>query len=116
MPNLRDWLGLAVALLCAVAVALLIAQLLMSPPRRDLLILAGYLAGSGAATIIAGALAMRAIDRAADVSIRAKSAFAALAGTAVAHIYVMIFALFIRLSHAQAHRLLAALCVSTRSL
>ena len=111
MPNLRDWLSLAVALLCAVAVALLIAQLLMSPPRRDLLILAGYLAGSGAATIIAGALAMRAIDRAADVSIRAKSAFAALAGTAVALLNVLIVAQLMFVSTAHDLRLLLALIV-----
>ena len=111
MPNLRDWLSLALALLCAVAVALLIAQLLMSPPRRDLLILAGYLGGSGAATIIAGALAMRAIDRAADVSIRAKSAFAAVVGTAVALLNVLIVAQLMFVSTAHDLRLLLALIV-----
>src|SRR3954462_3016052 len=56
MANMRDWLGLALALVCAVVIALVLAQLLMSPPRRDLLVLAAYLAGSGAVTVLAGAV------------------------------------------------------------
>ena len=111
MPNLRDWLSLALALMLGVLVALLIAQVLMSPPRRDLLILAGYLAGSGLGTVVVGALAMRAIDRAAGVSIRAKSAFAALTGTAVALLNVLIVARLMFVSTSHDLRLLVALTV-----
>src|SRR5439155_2410253 len=111
MPNLRDWVSLALALMSAVLVALLIAQLLMSPPRRDLLVLAGYLAGSGGATVLVGALVMRGIDRAAGVSIRAKSAFAALTGTAVALLNVLIVARLMFVSTSHDLRLLLALTV-----
>src|SRR6185437_6376315 len=64
---------------------------------------------SGAATIGAGWLAMRAIDSAIALSIRTKSVFSALTGTAVALLNVLIVAQLMFVSTSHDLRLLIAL-------
>jgi signal transduction histidine kinase len=93
----------------AVAFALLLAWLLIAPPARDMQSLAVYLATSGAATIAGGWFAIRATDRCVGLSIRAKSVFTALTGTAVALLNVLIVAQMMFVSTSHDLRLLIAL-------
>jgi signal transduction histidine kinase len=104
------WIGGAVALLVAVACAVLLAQLLIDPPASDLRALALYLALSGAATIVGGAIAMRLLDRRArSFGIQTKSVLAALTGTAVALLNILIVARLMFVSTSHDLRLLVAL-------
>lgn len=105
----RLWVRGFVGLVAAVGVALLLAQALLSPPARDLRALALYLAVSGAATMLAGALALRAADRAAGVRIETKAFLGAAIGSGVALLNVLIVAQLMFFSTAHDLRLLVAL-------
>jgi len=95
------WLGPALALTLAIGAGLLLTQLLMSPPARDLRSMAGYLTLSGAATMGAGWLVLRAIDRVIGLSIRVKAFLSAAIGGGVALLNVIIVAelMFVSTSH-----------------
>lgn len=109
-PGRRVWLGGALALVVAVVCGLLLTQLLLSPPRSDLRTLAIYLSLSGGATIAGGALAIGAIDRRGIVpGIQSKSLLAALTGTAVALLNILIIAQLMFVSTSHDLRLLVAL-------
>lgn len=88
-------------MLLAVACGLLLARLLLAPRADDMRILAAYLALSGTATMAGGWLTMRTVDHAGRLSIRAKSVFTALTGTAVSLLNVLIVAqlMFVSTSH-----------------
>jgi signal transduction histidine kinase len=104
-----EWLRTTVALLLAVGCGLVLARLLLAPPAGDMRVLAAYLALSGTATVAGGWLAMRAIDRAGGLSIRAQSVFTALTGTAVSLMNVLIVAQLMFVSTAHDLRLLFVL-------
>lgn len=97
----QGWLGPALGLTLAIGAALLLMQLLMSPPAGDLRSMAGYLTLSGAATMGAGWLVLRALDRVLALSIRLKAFLSAAIGGAVALLNVMIVAelMFVSTSH-----------------
>ena len=106
-----DWLRSVAALLIAVAGCLVLARVLVTPHASDMRTLALYLAVSSAATIAGGWLVMRAVDGAAHLSLRAKSVFAALTGTAVSLLNVLIVAKLMFVSTAHDLRLLLVLTV-----
>lgn len=95
--SLRAVLGLTLA----IGAALLLAQLLMSPPGGDLRSLAAYLTLSGAATMGAGWVALRLADGVAGLTIQVKSFLSAAIGGGVALLNVFIVAqlMFVSTSH-----------------
>ena len=102
LPRLgRPWLGALLVLTLAIGAGLLLAQLLMSPPAGDLRSLAAYLSLSGAATMGAGWLALRAADRAAALTIQTKAFISVAIGSGVALLNVLIVAqlMFVSTSH-----------------
>ena len=105
----RAWLRGALALTLATGASLLLVQLLMSPPASDLRQMAAYLTISGAATLAAGWLAIRLIDRVVGMSLRTKSFFAAATGSAVALLNIVIVAQLMFVSTAHDFKLLLAL-------
>ena len=105
----RAWLRGALALTLATGASLLLVQLLMSPPASDLRQMAAYLTISGAATLAAGWLAIRVIDRVVGMSLRTKSFFAAATGSAVALLNIVIVAQLMFVSTAHDFKLLLAL-------
>ncbi len=107
----QAWLGAALALALAVGVGLLLTQLLMSPPARDLRSMAGYLTLTGAATMGAGWLSLRLADRAVGLSIQMKAFLSAAIGSGVALLNVVIVAQLMFVSTSHDLKLLVALIV-----
>jgi signal transduction histidine kinase len=97
----QPWLAGVLALVLAIGVGLLLAQLLMAPPAGDLRSLAAYLTLSGAATMGAGWLALHAADRAVRVPIQTKAFLGAIIGSGVALLNVFVVAqlMFVSTSH-----------------
>ncbi len=85
----------------AIGSGLLLAQLLMSPPARDMRTMAGYLTLTGAATMAGGWLALRVGDRVVGLSIRSKAFLSSAIGSGVALLNVVIVAqlMFVSTSH-----------------
>ena len=93
-------LGIAV-LACATAVALLMTQLLLSPPRSDLVELGTDLTVSGSLTLILGALLIRFLEARLGLSLVARMALVTLVGSTVlaANIVVLARLMFISTDH-----------------
>jgi len=102
-------LGGAVALAAAVMAGLLTTELLMAPPAGELRELAVYLTLAGTATLAAGWAVLRALDRAWQPGIRAKTFIATMAANGVALLNVLIVAQLMFVSTAHDLRLLLAL-------
>ncbi len=105
------WLGPTLALILAIGAALLLAQLLMTPPGNELRDLAAYLTLSGVATLGAGWLALRAADRVVGLSIQTKTLLSAIIGSGVALLNVFIVAQLMFVSTSHDLKLLVALIV-----
>lgn len=105
------WLRAVLALTLAIGAGLLLAQLLMSPPGRDMWQLAAYLTLSGATTLALGWLALRTADRALGLSVRAKTLLGIAIGLAVALLNVFVVAKLMFISTAHDLQLLIALLV-----
>ncbi len=103
--------AIAGALVAAVAVGLLVAQLLIQPSARDLRALAAYMSLSGVVTLLGGVAGVRAADRAGALSLRAKIAVSGLIGALVGLINVFIVSQLMFVSTAHDLRLLLALIV-----
>jgi signal transduction histidine kinase len=99
----------ALLLVTAVAAGSLLVQLLMRPPASDLRALVLFMAVSGVATLIAGALVYRVFDRAGVLSLRRKVVVGAVIGAVVGLLNVLIVAKLMFVSTAHDLRLLAAL-------
>lgn len=108
-----SWFGAAIALALAIGAGLLLAELLMQPPARDMRTMAGLLTVSGAVTMAGGWLALRVADRAVGLSIQAKAFLGAAIGSGVALLNVIIVAqlMFVSTSH-DLKLLLALICFS----
>ena len=104
----QTWMGGALALALGIGAGLLLAQLLMSPPARDLRTMAGYLTLSGAATMAGGWLALNAADRALGVPLRVKAFLGGIIGNAVALLNIAIIAQLMFVSTAHDLKLLIA--------
>ena len=105
----QPWLGAALVLAFAIGAALLLMQLLMAPPARELGKMAGYLTLSGVATTGAGWIALQAADRAMRLTMRTKSFLSAAVAGGVALLNVLIAAQLMFVSTAHDLRLLLAL-------
>ena len=103
------WLPALAALALAMLVGVLLLQLLIAPPGRELREFAAYLAGAGAATMTGGWLVLRFADRVWGLSLLAKAFLGALTGTVVALANVFIVARLMFVSTAQDLQLLASL-------
>jgi signal transduction histidine kinase len=103
------WAPALAALAAAVIVGVLLMQLLIAPPSRELRDFAAYLATAGAATMALGWLALRLADRVWGLSLLAKAFLGATIGTAVAFANVFIVAQLMFVSTAHDLQLLAAL-------
>jgi signal transduction histidine kinase len=101
--------GGALALTLAIGTGLLLAQLLMSPPARDMRTMAGYLTLTGAATMTGGWVALRLADRAMGLSIQTKTFISSAIANGVALLNVVIVAQLMFVSTAHDLRLLLAL-------
>lgn len=102
-------MGAVLGLLLAIGSGLLLAQLLMSPPARDMRTLAGYLTITGAATMGGGWLALRLGDRLVGLSIRTKAFLSSAIGSGVALLNIIIVAQLMFVSTAHDLKLLIAL-------
>jgi len=107
----QPWLGAVLALTLAIGVGLLLVQVMMSPPASDQRLLAAYLTISGAATLGAGWIALRVADRAAGLSIQAKSFLSTAIGSGVALLNVFIVAQLMFVSTSHDLKLLVALII-----
>ena len=103
------WLPALAALAVAMLVGVLLLQLLIAPPGRELLEFAAYLAAAGATTMAGGWLVLRLADRVWGLSLLAKAFLGALTGTAVALANVFIVAQLMFVSTTHDLQLLAAL-------
>jgi signal transduction histidine kinase len=103
------WLAAALSLLLAIGAGLLLAQLLMQPPARDMRTMAGYLTLTGAATMAGGWLTLRLVDRAVGLSIQTKTFLSALIANGVALLNVVVVAQVMFVSTAHDLKLLIAL-------
>ena len=103
------WLPALAALAVAMLVGVLLLQLLIAPPGRELREFAAYLAVAGAATMAGGWLVLRLADRVWGLSLLAKAFLGALTGTAVALANVFIVARLMFVSTAHDLQLLASL-------
>lgn len=85
----------------ATCVALLVAQLLLRPPRRDLVELGTYLALSGAATLVLGWAVIQTLERRIGLTILTRFILVTLAGSAVILVNVVVLArlMFISTDH-----------------
>lgn len=90
-----------VALTIATAIALVLAQVMLTPPLGDLLELGTYLAISGSATVLAGWLLIRLLDARFGLSLRIRLVLVTLVGSAVlvANIVVLARLMFISTDH-----------------
>lgn len=88
---------------------MLLAQLLMSPPARDMRTMASYLTLTGAATMAGGWLALHLADRAVGLSIQTKAFLGTAIGSGVALLNVFIVAQLMFVSTSHDLKLLAAL-------
>ncbi len=90
-----------VVLAVATGIALLLTQLMLEPPRADLIELGTYLAISGAATVIVASLAIRVLDERFGLTLRTRFVLVALVGSAVlvANIIVLARLMFISTDH-----------------
>lgn len=91
----------ALALLAAVLVGLLVAQLLIQPSAGDMRALALYIALSGAATLLGGAAGVQAADRAGALTLRTKVALGGVIGALVGllNIFIVSQLMFVSTSH-----------------
>ena len=108
---MQPWLGAALALTLAIGVGLLLAQLLMSPPARDMRTMATYLTLTGAATMGGGWLALRIAERAVGLSIQTKAFLSTAIGSGVALLNVVIVAQLMFVSTSHDLKLLVALII-----
>jgi signal transduction histidine kinase len=90
-----------VVLAGAIAVALLLAEILLSPPRRDLVELASYLALSGLITVVLSAVLTRALERYARLTLVARFVLVTVVGSAVLVVNILVLArlMFISTDH-----------------
>ena len=103
------WLPALAALAVAMLVGVLLLQLLIAPPGRELLDFAAYLAVAGGTTMAGGWLVLRLADRVWGLSLLAKAFLGALTGTAVALANVFIVARLMFVSTTHDLQLLASL-------
>jgi signal transduction histidine kinase len=98
---MRPLLWAIVVLAGATGIALLLAQLMLAPPRADLIELGTYLAISGAATVIVASLSIRVLDERFGLTLRSRFVLVALVGSAVlvANIIVLARLMFISTDH-----------------
>lgn len=91
----------ALALVAAVLVGLLVAQLLIQPSAGDMRALALYIALSGAATLLGGAAGVQAADRAGALTLRTKVALGGVIGALVGllNIFIVSQLMFVSTSH-----------------
>lgn len=91
----------AVVLVGATAIAIAALQLMLTPPRRDLLDLGVYLLASGALTVVIGSLIIRLLDQRFGLTLLARFALVTLVGSAVlvANIVVLAKLMFISTDH-----------------
>jgi len=83
VPPPRGVATFALALVAAVLVGLLVAQLLIQPSAGDMRALALYIALSGAATLLGGAAGVQAADRAGALTLRTKVGLGGIIGALV---------------------------------
>jgi signal transduction histidine kinase len=97
----QSWAGAVLALTLAIGAGLLLTELLMHPPARDMRSMALYLTLSGVATMAGGWIVLRAADRAVGLSIQAKAFLGQAIGAGIALLNVVIIAqlMFISTSH-----------------
>ncbi len=105
----QPWIEAALAITLAIGAGVLLVQLLMSPPARELRTLAGYLTLSGVATMAAGWVALQAADRVVGLGLQVKAFVGAAIGAGVALLNVLIVAQLMFVSTAHDLRLLLAL-------
>lgn len=101
MLALRALLLVAAVLTVATVAALLMTEMMLDPPRQDLVELGLYLAVSGIVTIAIGWLLIGFIERALGLSLLARFALVTLVGSAVlvANIVVLARLMFISTDH-----------------
>lgn len=97
------------AILFAVAVGLVLVQILVRPPLSDLQALGVYMLLSAVATVLVGGLAVQAMDRAGATALRTRIALGAVIGAFIGLLNVLIVAELMFVSTAHDLRLLAAL-------
>lgn len=110
-PLARGWPGSALPLAGALLLALAVAQVLLSPPRAELADLLLYFLVSGALTITAALLAMRAVERAHILSLRHRALVLAAIGPAVTVVNIFVVAQLMFVSTGHDLQLLVALIV-----
>jgi signal transduction histidine kinase len=100
LPWRRALLTVA-GLAAAVALGLLIFELLMAPPRSAAVDLALYLVLSGGTTIVVGWVALRVADQRIGLSLRVKAIAAATIGSLVglANVYMVARLMFVSTTH-----------------
>lgn len=108
LRSVQPWLGALLALSLALGSGLLLAQLLMSPPRGEMWDLAAYLTVAGAATLAAGWAALRIADRALGLSIPAKTFLGGVIAGGIALVNVLVIAQLMFISTDHDLKLLAA--------
>jgi signal transduction histidine kinase len=99
---------------CATALAVVLTQFMLTPPRRDLVELGVYLAVSGAITVAAGLLLIRLFDGRLGLTLLSRFVLVTLVGSAVlvANIVVLARLMFISTDH-DLQVLLATVAFST---
>ena len=95
------WLGAAIGLLVAVLAGVLLAELLMGPPKNEQIKLAAYFSVAGSATLVAAWLTLKALDRTVSLSIQLKAFLTGLLTAGVALLNVLIIAelMFVSTEH-----------------
>jgi signal transduction histidine kinase len=103
-----------VVLGCATGIAVVLTQLMLTPPRRDLIELGVYLAVSGAVTVVVGWLLIHLFDGHLGLTLLARFILVTLVGSAVlvANIVVLARLMFISTDH-DLQVLLATVAFST---
>ena len=100
-PDLRPLLAAGAIALGGLAVGLVAAQLLLSPPSGELFRLAAYFTAAGAGSLAAGRLLLALAERSGRLSLRMRVAFGAFAGGLVALTNVAMVAalMFVSIDH-----------------
>ena len=106
-------LNAAFFLIAGLAVAVLVARLTMSIKVGDLLLLAGYLAATGTASMALGWLAMARAEAATQLTLRRKAFLISLVGTLTGLISVLVVSQLMFVSTAHDLKVLAAPWAST---
>lgn len=109
MPAFSGVARAVAAILVSVAVGLVLVQLLVRPPLSDLQALGVYMLGSAVVTVLAGGVAVQAMDRAGATALRTRIALGAVMGAFIGLLNVLIVAELMFVSTAHDLRLLAAL-------